>query len=136
MPVADRMVRAVQRILHIANDRVDPGESFQRHTGRASASQSRLPHAGIQPSLRSEAVQFIGDNKASEHQMPLGPLGNLPFAKSFQPGEAHRVKWPARVGAFRLDGLAAFFPDRDHFLAQSRSRCHYLNWVARLLVSI
>ncbi len=78
----------MDRILHISNHGVDPGESIQGDTGGASARHNRLVYtAGILDGIKT--AQTIRDNVRTRLQMLTRPIGDFFALEAFDFGQAH-----------------------------------------------
>ena len=85
MLFADGVIGTVNRILHIADHGIDPGEGLQGNAGGTAAGYDRLV-ATASVLDTAETAQPIGNDYACRMQVPLRPLRDLFLADAFYSG--------------------------------------------------
>lgn len=97
MPLTDGVVGTMNRGFDVADHGVDPGKSFQGHTGRpATGDHCRVIAPGLL--YRGEAAQPIGDDYTARLKMRLGPGFDLLLGDALQAAQTHGTWMPPFVG--------------------------------------
>ena len=107
MPVADRMIGAMDRVFHIPDHCIDPSERLQANTGGTSACNNSVVFtAGILYAIKT--VQTIRDDTTGRLKVLLRPVSDFGFLKALHFGKTHGDGMAVLVG--RHGGYKRCFP--------------------------